>query len=255
MPHSAPLLDLLLHCFTIFGEVEDVKNNAINTPIIGRSGWDVLVQYKYYIMALVAISFYFFVDIVFPEKLSEWADELDYILEQIKPYVLPLLFGAIAGRFVYKKYIFNPIVLSVSNAQEGDAEYLISSTYFNRITKINGFCNPIPTKTGRIKYVCKSYDPKEKIIDFGWIHSSSVSPDEVFTRRESYNAVLDEVHDLSTRVIQLSDLPMVEGLKVGKAAVDKNLEIIGNLLGISDPKITVDPDKALHDIEKGVKDE
>lgn len=255
MQHSAPWRDSLLRCSIISGEVGDVQNSSTDAPLTGRSGWDVLVQYKFYIMALVAISFYFFVDLVFPGKLSEWADGLNYILEQIKPYVVPMLFGAIAGRFVYKKYIFNPIILSVSNAQEGDAEYRISSTYFNRITKTNGFCNPIPTATGRIKYDCVRYDPKEKIIDFGWIHSQSVSPAEVFTRRESYNAVLNENHDLATRVIQLSDLPMVEGLKVGKAAVDKNLEIIGSLLGISDTKTTVDPDRALRDIEEGVKDE
>ncbi|WP_400259965.1 hypothetical protein [Candidatus Methanomassiliicoccus intestinalis] len=232
----------------------DVQNKSTDA-VMGRSGWDVLVQYKYYIMALVAISFYFFVDLAFPGKLAEWADELDHMLELIKPYVVPLLFGAIAGRFVYKRYIFNPIILSVSNAQEGDAEYRISSTYFNRITKINGFCNPIPTATGRIKYNCVRYDPKEKIIDFGWIHSQSVSPAEVFARRESYNAVLSENHNLATRVIQLSDLPMVEGLKVGKAAVDKNLEIVGTLLGISNTKTTVDPDKALDELEEGVRDD
>lgn len=224
-------------------------------PVIGRSGWDVLVQYKFSFLALAAITFYFFMDVMFPEKLADWMDSLYSFIDSVKPYILPGLFGAIAGRFVYKNYVYQPIILSVPDATQGDAEYKLSYTYFNRLIKKNGCCNPIATKTGRIKYVCRSYDPEEHTIDFGWIHSASVAPDQVFASRESYNALLEDYADKSRRVVQLENMPMLEGTKIGLSVVRKNNEIMSGVLGISDPVVTVDPDKALQELEDGVKDE
>ena len=48
---------------------------------------------------------------------------------------------------------------------------------------------------------------------------------------------------------------MLEGTKIGLSVVRKNNEIMSTVLGISDPVVTVDPDKALQELEDGVKDE
>ena len=234
-----------------------MQNKSTDLPAVGKTGWDVLVQYKFSFLALAAITFYFFMDIAFPEKLADWMDALYNIIDTAKPYILPGLFGAVAGRFVYQNYVYHPIILSVSSADQGDAEYWVSYTYFNKLKKINGCCNPIQTKSGRIKYVCKSYDPETKTIDFGWIHGQSVSPDYVCACKESYNALLEDYSNKSRRVVQLESIPMIEGTKIGLSVVRQNLKILGSVLGIpeEDAEVTVDPDKALQNLEDGVDDE
>lgn len=227
---------------------------STDTNSFGRTGWDVLVQYKFYFLALAAAVGFIVIDIVCPERVAEAFDYIDSWIEENKVFFIPFIAGAVLSRIIYKRYIFAPIFVHVENAEEGVSGWRFSRTYFDSLKKINGACNPIATKRGNSFFYAVSFNSDSREIDLGYIHSKDISPGEVFARRESYRLFLTSLHDALVRSVQLSDAPMVEGLRVAKGTVDSNLKIISNILGIEDERIELDPDKTLQELEKGVPD-
>lgn len=226
-----------------------MQTESIKSDSVGKTGWDVLVQYKLYFAALAAAIFYLIMSLLFPERLSEWVASINFAFEEYKVYLVPFIVGAIAARFVYKKYIMYPIFVCVENPEKGNSGWKFSRTYFDRITKKNGYCNPLPTAQGYTMFYALDYDSKEGVIDFGYIHSREISPGELFARRSSYKTFLESLHDSLVRVVQLTDAPMIEGLKVAKGSVETNLKTVCSILGINsqDSIVTYDPERAAED--------
>lgn len=226
-----------------------------DTNSFGRTGWDVLVQYKFYFLALAAAVTFVILDILYPDLVSQYIDNINSLIEENKVYFIPFIVGAVLSRIIYKRYIFSPIFVHVENSEEGVSGWRFSRYYFDSLKKINGACNPIATKRGGSFFYAISFNPDNREIDLGYIHSRDISPGEVFARRESYKSFVTSLHDALVRSVQLSDAPMIEGLKVAKGTVDSNLKIISNILGIKEEKVELDPDKILHDLKEGAKDE
>ena len=223
---------------------------SIKSDSVGKTGWDVLVQYKLYFAALAAAILFILIDIFYPERVSAFFDNADAWFEANKVYFIPFLTGAILARFIYKRYIFAPVFVHVEDCSEGVSGWRFSRTYFDYITKQNGYCNPIPTKKGGSFFYAVHFDSENKVLDFGYIHSREVSPGELFARRESYTKFLTSLHDANLRSVQLSDAKFVEGVEVSRSIINSNLEIMSRVLNIKEEKVELDPDQALNNIDK-----
>lgn len=217
---------------------------SIKPETVGKTGWDVLVQYKLYFAALAAAILFILLEIIFPDRVAAFFDSAGSWFEANKVYFIPFLTGAILSRFIYKRYIFAPVFVHVEDCSGGVSGWRFSRTYFDHITKKNGYCNPIPTKKGGSFFYATHFDSENKILDFGYIHSKEVSPGELFARRESYSKFLISLHDANLRSVQLSDAPFVEGVEVSRSIINSNLETLSNILNIKKEKIELNPDVA-----------
>ena len=73
-----------------------------DTNSFGRTGWDVLVQYKFYFLALAAAVTFVILDILYPDLVSQYIDNINSLIEENKVYFIPFIVGAVLSRIIYR---------------------------------------------------------------------------------------------------------------------------------------------------------
>lgn len=219
-------------------EIPENVQPAESNASVGRTGWDVVVSVKWFIVFAVAAVV---ATVLLYVAYREGYDVVG-ALATGAPYAVFAVGGYFAG-WVFARLISALLdvpgrVCFYTDMKSMRMRVLLIPEPRYRTLSAHGAIMSFSTGGGRQAYLLRSFDDEAGTLDYGFIHTGD--PEQVFAVREAYLRWEQDLIKTKAENVMLTHYPDVLGAEMAKISQRISLEDIETALGLRYPDVSVD---------------